>query len=165
MTAALFVKWFHEFFVKQVTRFQKKPNIIRQSPFINWQHHNSHNSDNDNNNIVTMFFLSSYMPFIQPVDQNAFGLSKMYYRKSILVHILSCKKTNVYNNLQSLNVKDAIYLLGSAWDKVTHNIIQKCCSKIWSHRLCFEVTVLVRNNRNLPTLLIFLRKLALGRSK
>lgn len=130
MTSALFVKWFHKSFVNQVRRIQKKHNINGKALLL---------IDNvpsratetlltsEDGNIVTMFLPPNCT---QPIDQNAIQLTKMYYRKSLLVHVLFFEENNISNNLKNMNLKDAIFLLASAWEKVTPDAIQKCWHKL-----------------------------------
>lgn len=45
------------------------------------------------------------------MDQNAIRLTKIYYRKSLLVHILSYEEIDISNTLKNMNLKDTMFLL------------------------------------------------------
>lgn len=134
MTSALFVKWFRESFVEQVRTFQKHNNMSGKALLL-IDNAPSHATEtqliSDDGNILTMFLPPNCTPLIQPMDQNAIRLTKIYYRKSLLVHVLSFEKSDISNTLKNMNLKDAVFLLASSWDKVTPDAIQKCWHKIF----------------------------------
>lgn len=134
MTSALFVKWFHESFVKQVRTFQASHNfsgsailLIDNAP----SHATEAQLTSDDGKIITMFLPPNCTPLIQPMDQNAIRLVKLYYRKSLLVHVLSLEESDISNTLKNMTLKDAVFMLASSWDKVTADSIRKCWHKIF----------------------------------
>lgn len=134
MTSALFVKWFRESFVKQVRIFQTSHNLNGKALLLidNAPSHATETQlTSDDGKIVTMFLPPNCTPLIQPMDQNAIRLIKLHYRKSLLVHILSFEESDISNTLKNINLKDAVFLLASSWDKVTSESIQKCWRKIF----------------------------------
>jgi len=135
MTSALFVQWFHESFVKQVRKFQKDNNLNGKALLLidNAPSHASEAQLTSNDGeIVTMFLPPNCTPLLQPMDQNAIRLTKLYYRKSLLVHILAVED-DISNALKSINLKDAVFLLSSSWEKVQSDVIKKCWKKIFSY--------------------------------
>lgn len=134
MTSALFVKWFHESFVKQVRVFQESNNLsgnalllIDNAP----SHATEAQLTSDDGKVVTMFLPPNCTPLIQPMDQNAIRLVKLYYRKNLLIHVLSFEESDISNTLKKMNLKDAVFMLASSWDKVTPESIQKCWHRIF----------------------------------
>lgn len=136
MTSALFVKWFHKSFVKQVKTFQKDNNMSGKALLL-IDNARSHSTEDqlisDDGNIVAMFLPPNTTPLIQPMDQNAIRLIKMFYRKSLLVHVLSFEETDISSTLKNMNLRDAVFLLASSWDKVSPDAIQSCWNKIFFH--------------------------------
>lgn len=61
----------------------------------------------------------------QPMNQNVIRLTKLYYRNSLLVHVLSFEESDISNTLKNIHLKDAAVLLATCWDKVTPDAIQK----------------------------------------
>lgn len=133
MTSSLFIKWFNESFVVQVKTFQAEQNLNGQAILL-VDNAPSHASEtqliSDDGKIITMFLPPNCTPLIQPMDQNAIRLTKMYYRKSLLVHVLSLEENDISKALKNINLKDAVFLLANSWDKLSPEVIEKCWKKI-----------------------------------
>lgn len=76
------------------------------------------------------FLLPNCTALIQPLDQNAVSLTKLFYRKSLLAHILSNNEQNVSKLLKSISLKDTVCLLHNAWEKVAPLVLQKFWAKV-----------------------------------
>nr|XP_022906094.1 jerky protein homolog-like [Onthophagus taurus] len=126
MTSALFVKWFHDSFVKQVRKFQAENNLSGKAILL-IDNAPSHASEtkliSDDGEIITMFLPPNCIPLIQPMDQNAIRLTKVYYRKSLLEHVLSIEEDDISKALKNISIKDAVFMLANAWDKLSANLI------------------------------------------
>lgn len=76
-------------------------------------------------------------PLIQPMDQNALRLTKLFYRKHLLSTIL-LTKDNIQEALKRLSLKDAVINLSSAWDELNPAVIKKCWNNILSNNTEFD---------------------------
>lgn len=79
-----------------------------------------------------MYMPPNVTPLIQPMDQNALRLTKLYYRKHLLSTILPTKD-NIQEGLKKLSLKDAVINLSSAWDKLNPAVIKKCWNNVFSN--------------------------------
>lgn len=135
MTSGLFVKWFQESFVLQVKKFQAENNLNGKAILL-VDNAPSHASEiqltSDDGQIITMFLPPNCTPLIQPMDQNAIRLIKTYYRKSLLVHVLSLEENDITKALKNITLKDAVFLLADSWNKVLPDALQKCWRNIFS---------------------------------
>jgi hypothetical protein len=69
---------------------------------------------------------------IQPMDQNVIKLTKLFYRNSLLSYLVSFEQQNTLSEaIKAFNLKDAVTLLSTAWNKVEKETIAKC----WKHIL------------------------------
>lgn len=143
MTSSLFIKWFHESFVVQVKKFQAEQNFNGQAILLvgNAPSHASETQlISDDGKIITIFLPPNCTPLIQPMDQNAIRLTKMYYRKSLLVHVLSLEENDLSKALKNINLKDAVFLLANSWDKLSPTVIEKCWKKIFDSNIATSET-------------------------
>ncbi|XP_030746168.1 jerky protein homolog-like [Sitophilus oryzae] len=82
---------------------------------------------------TTLFLPPNCTALLQPMNQNAIRLTKLFYRKSLLAHILSSNEENVVKLLKTINLKEAVCLLYNAWEKVSPEVLKKCWHKIMVH--------------------------------
>jgi hypothetical protein len=132
MTSSLFKDWFHNCFVKNVQRFQRSKNLLQKALLLvdNASSHGSAEELVSNDaNVMTMFLPPNCTALIQPMDQNIIRLTKLFYRKSLLIRILT-NEDDIASGLKKITLKEATYLLYNAWEKVSPNIISKCWHKI-----------------------------------
>lgn len=133
MTTTIFQDWFHSSFIRQVRRFLKSEALPEKAILI-VDNATSHGNDealmSDDRQIITFFLPPNCTALIQPLDQNAIRLTKLFYRKSLLAHILSSDENDVAKLLKQVTLKDAVYLLYNAWQKVSPQAIKKCWNKI-----------------------------------
>lgn len=71
---------------------------------------------------------SNVTPLIQPMDQNAIRLTKLFYRKKWLSDVLA--KNDVGAALKAVTLRDAILNLNLAWVKLKPTVIRKCWHNI-----------------------------------
>lgn len=91
----------------------------------------------DDANITTMFLLIALLPSNQ-------WLTKLYYSKSLLVHVSSIEESEISNS-KNMNLKAALFLLPTSWAKITPHAIQKCWHKIFSYTImCDILTVILK---------------------
>lgn len=65
---------------------------------------------------------------LQPMDQNVINLTKLFYKKSLLVHIVA--SDDFEKALKEFTLKDAILLLWKSWQDVSSLAIKNCWKKI-----------------------------------
>ncbi|XP_054737869.1 jerky protein homolog-like [Anastrepha obliqua] len=63
-------------------------------------------------------------PLIQPMDQNVIRLTKLYYKKHLL--LLAVGKDDITQFLKHLTLKEAVSFLMLAWNQLQANVIVKC---------------------------------------
>lgn len=134
MTTAIFHEWFHQSFVPQVRSYLKRKNLPAKAILLvdNASSH-GHQDElvSDDGCITTLFLPPNCTALIQPLDQNAIRLTKMFYRKSLLAHILSSdEREDVCELLKNITLKTAACLLHNAWEKVSPHVLQKCWNKL-----------------------------------
>jgi hypothetical protein len=133
MTSCIFKDWFHHHFIKEVKRFLITKNLPQRAVLI-IDNASSHASEEDLNskdaNFIIMFLPPNCTALIQPLDQNAIRLTKLFYRKSLLAEIMSSDEKDVIKCLKNINIKDAVCFLYNAWQKVSAGVIKKCWKKI-----------------------------------
>lgn len=71
-----------------------------------------------------MFLPSNVTSLIQPMDQNIFKITKLYYRNSLLT-LIAGKQIDLLDTIKMLSLKDAINLLNSAWSRISQEILNK----------------------------------------
>lgn len=64
-----------------------------------------------------------------------FHLVKMYYQKSLLVHVLSLEEDDISRAFKKITLKDAMFFLVNSWNKLSPDIIIKC----WKNIFCYSV--------------------------
>lgn len=83
----------------------------------------------DDGLITTMFMPPNVTPLIQPMDQNAIRITKLFYRRNLLTQLLA-KGTNISASLQNYTLRDAIANFIMAWNSLEQAVIQKCWHNI-----------------------------------
>lgn len=79
--------------------------------------------------IFVMFMPPNVTPLIQPMDQNVLGLTKLFYRNSLLSSIITGDDA-VGEALKKITLRDAVIHLVAAWEKLSPQIIAKCWHNI-----------------------------------
>ncbi|XP_065361959.1 jerky protein homolog-like [Calliphora vicina] len=134
MTSAIFNYWFHQSFVPQVKLFLKKKNLPMKALLL-IDNDPSHPSETElrteDGNIIAMFMPPNVTPLIQPMDQNAIKITKLYYRNSLLASI-AAKNSNLLQSMRNVTLKDAVTLLSVAWNRVSTETLAKCWKNILS---------------------------------
>lgn len=85
----------------------------------------------DHHSITVMFMLPNVTPLIQPMDQNAIRITKLYYRTSLLASVVA-KQADIPEWLKKLTLRDSISFLKSAWDRLETDTIAKSWKSILS---------------------------------
>lgn len=79
----------------------------------------------DDGLIIAMNLPPNCTALIQPLDQNVINLVKLNYKKQLLTHLLGEKETNLELKLKNFNLKNAVQILATSWDKISVSNIQK----------------------------------------
>ncbi|XP_053954093.1 jerky protein homolog-like [Anastrepha ludens] len=78
-----------------------------------------------------MFIPPNVTPLIQPMDQNAIRITKLYYRNSLLAFV-AAKGFDLLEALKQIMLKEAIVTLEPAWSNVDAVVLCKCWSNVLS---------------------------------
>lgn len=79
--------------------------------------------------IFAMFMPPNVTPLIQPMDQNAIRITKLYYRNSLLA-LVAAKGGALLESMKQTSLKEAITILESAWRRVDANVLSKCWNNV-----------------------------------
>ncbi|XP_039948366.1 jerky protein homolog-like [Bactrocera tryoni] len=129
MTAAIFKDWFHRSFIPEVTKFLTKKGLPVKADLL-IDHASSHPPENELA-ILAMFMPPNVTPLIQPMDQNAIRITKLYYRNSLLASV-AATGCDLLESIKQISLKDAIITLESAWNKVDEAVLSKCWNNVLS---------------------------------
>lgn len=84
----------------------------------------------DDGLITVMCFPPNCTALIQPMDQNVINITKLYYKKSLLAHLIGSKGSNIEEKIKAFTLRNAVCLLSNAWDQLPSDMIKKCWKKI-----------------------------------
>ncbi|XP_050293901.1 jerky protein homolog-like [Anthonomus grandis grandis] len=85
----------------------------------------------DDGSIFTVYMPPNVTPLIQPMDQNAIRLTKLFYRKNLLSQIIGTNQ-DIGDALKHISLKDAILNLALAWRNLRPKVIEKCWHNLLS---------------------------------
>lgn len=85
-----------------------------------------------------MFLPPNCTSIIQPMDQNAIRLTKLYYKKDLLCELINSEANDSDIFLKQFSMKDACELLKRSWNRVTNSTIKSCWKQIHSQRWTSE---------------------------
>ncbi|XP_056636786.1 jerky protein homolog-like [Diorhabda sublineata] len=92
ITTKIFTDWFHQSFIPQTRRHLRSHNLSEKALLI-MVNASSHGTveelTSEDGRITTLLLPPNCTALMQPMDQNAIRLIKLFYRKSLLAHILS----------------------------------------------------------------------------
>ena len=127
MTASIFLDWFKKTFVPTARRHLRSLGLPERGVLLldNCPAHPPAASLVSRDGQFKVFYLpKNTTSKIQPLDQGIIATVKRDYRKSLIRAVLD-EATTITEFLRTLTLKDACYLLGSAWDSVTPSSIRK----------------------------------------
>lgn len=79
-----------------------------------------------------MCFPPNCTALLQPMDQNVINLTKMFYKKSLLAHLIGTGGSNFEEKIKLFNLRKAICIFFNSWEKVSPTAIKNC----WNVLLC-----------------------------
>ncbi|XP_066139195.1 jerky protein homolog-like [Euwallacea fornicatus] len=101
--------------------------------------------------VTVMYMPPNVTQLIQPMDQNAIRLTKLFYRKNLLSQVVA--KGDVGETLKAVTLRDAVSNLNLAWDKLKPIVIKKRWHKILRQNFHFEK----EEEENIPLSVLKLR--------
>ncbi|XP_050304065.1 jerky protein homolog-like [Anthonomus grandis grandis] len=117
MTAAIFKEWFHRMFIPEVTEFLQSQNLPVKAMLLldnAASHPPAEQLRSDDGSIFTVYMPPNVTSLIQPLDQNAIRLTKLFYRKNLLSQIIGTNQ-DIGDALKHISLKDAILNFALAW--------------------------------------------------
>ena len=117
MTSDVFTTWLRNF-DRMMTRQQRKVILLVDNAA-------SHNTpDNERLRSVRLHYLPpNTTAHIQPMDAGIIKTFKTYYRKQLVRHFIVCAEND---NPQTVNVREALHMVKTAWASVTEKTINNC---------------------------------------
>ncbi|XP_029040190.1 jerky protein homolog-like isoform X1 [Osmia bicornis bicornis] len=133
MSAIIFERWFREDFVPQVVAFLKSRGLPEKAILL-LDNDKSHPSLNmlTVDGIRAIFFPSYVTPLIQPLDQGVINVIKRRYKAKFLKYLINAQADgmNYSRAISSFNIKNAIDLIGDAWDEISEKTISNSWKKL-----------------------------------
>lgn len=139
MTTHIFTEWFFKSFIPQVKDYQTENNLPKKALLL-LDNAKCHGEPlvSDCGQYKTMFLPPNCTSIIQPMDQNAIRLTKLFYKKDLLCELVSSEADNSDIFLKQFSLKDACELLKRSWDRVPNSSIKSCWKHIHSQRWASE---------------------------
>lgn len=121
-------------FLFQITEFLLRQNLPVKAMLLldnAGSHPPAEQLRNDDGSIFTVYMPPNVTPLIQPMDQNAIRLTKLFYRRNLLSHIIGTNE-DIGEALKRVSLKDAILNLDLAWKNLKLEVIEKCWHNLLS---------------------------------
>lgn len=133
MTAEIFHRWFHNYFVPAVKANLGKEGLPADSKVVllldNCRAHPPA-SQLVNGNIFVVYLPPNVTSLIQPMDQGVIQKFKSAYRASFARNMLNTTQA-VTEFQKSFNIRDAMFMAAMAWGDVAKSTLQRCWRKLW----------------------------------
>jgi len=131
MTTNLFTEWFNSCFVPYVHNYNRENNWYNKALLIVDEATQHMISLNDlYSNIEVLFIPSSFSSFINPINQGISRLFHSFYLQQCLHDLAS--GNNINDIWKDFSIKQAIFNIEIAWNKVECKSISLAWKKIWS---------------------------------
>lgn len=150
MDKNIFLLWYKEIFIPNVTEHQKKSGISGKVVLIidNDPCHPPLNELNSINKNFQILPLPSNMTVPnQPMNQGLVSLTKKHYKNNLLKQAL-LSRLGTENYIKQFNLNDSLELLGEAWDNLESAILKKVWKAFLSESNCNLQDPLTTNNSN-----------------
>lgn len=131
MTSNLFESWFYEEFVPRVSQFLTERNLPLQAVLL-MDNCRAHPDTLRQDDIKTIFLPPNITTLIQPMDQGMLKCLKINYRKKFMFSLLHNLNNggNLIQYLKSINIKDVIFRVATAWDELPTLTIAKSWNQV-----------------------------------
>lgn len=116
-------------FIIQVTKFLKIKGLPNKALLLidNAPCHPKDNVfQNDAIEIVTMCLPPNCTAILQPLDQNVINLTKQYYKKNLLTHLVAIRGQDLDEKIKNFNLGKAVNILAVAWERISATSIKNC---------------------------------------
>ncbi|CAD6216162.1 GSCOCG00004380001-RA-CDS, partial [Cotesia congregata] len=130
MTSALFKEWFEKEFVPVVSEFLAEKGLKKAVLFVdNCAAHPSLTKGN----ISVRFFPPNTTCLLQPMDQGCLQNLKLFYRSNLMAHVIDSVNngSSLLDSLKAISIKEVIFWIADAWNKVLPNTIRKSWMTLW----------------------------------
>lgn len=132
MDHEIFREWFHSHFVPSV-RQNLRYKGLQETALLLIDRSTSHPSDqflrSEDGLIFCMYFPAKVKSLIQPMEQGIIANMKRFYRRELLVDLIS-KDVTIVDYQKNLSLKDAIRGIALGWDSTSEDMIRRCFAKI-----------------------------------
>lgn len=137
MDSKIFTEWFVGVFIPSVKAHQLK-NGTREKTLLlldNAPTHTSCDILNEKDEFIKVMFLPpNVTSLLQPMDQGVIETFKRYYKKELLRKLLLDKEEDgeesLIRNHKKIDLKEASYMIGTAWDSVKQQNLKRGWNKI-----------------------------------
>lgn len=133
MTASIFQDWFFKKFVPDVRRHLRSMGQEERALLLLDNcpaHPPSSTLQTADKKFVVYYLPKNTTSKIQPMDQGIIQNFKLHYRTELMTSISSDSR-DVTDFLKTFNMKESIYMVGEAWNKVSKLSINNC----WEHAM------------------------------
>lgn len=141
MDQDIFREWFHNNFVPSVRQHLRSQGL-KETALLLIDRSTSHPEDqylrSDDGSFICHFFPPKVKTLIQPLEQGIVSSMKRYYRRDLLMDLIS-KGSTIAEFMKSLTIKDAIRGIAQGWDQVTEETIRHGFSKIFASSSEFNI--------------------------
>ncbi|XP_063914808.1 jerky protein homolog-like [Zophobas morio] len=134
VTRELFHEWFHEEFIPAVKNKMKELNLPQKALLCIDNapgHPDADELSSEDKSFQTLFLPPNCNALIQPMDQHVIKNVKLYYRKSLLLNVISKENEDITTILKKFDLLAAVFSLRGAWSKITSNLLQKSWKNLW----------------------------------
>lgn len=105
--------------------------------------------------IWVLYMPPNVTPLIQPMDQNAIRLLKLYYKNSLVSRLFSMNENDVISFLKNFTLYEAMSLIALAWKSVSESALAKCWNNLLKQTENFDedddlpLSILLRQDEQL----------------
>lgn len=159
MSASIFEKWFHDFFVPRAKKFCSEMGIeykilllLDNAPV----HPTLEILKSRDGKVTSMFLPPNTTSILQPMDQGILESMKRRYKKRLLRHLIienEASSLPIPNILKKLTIKEAVYWSAHAWEETKQVTLNRAWNKLLlpSHTSSVATTTGGANEEPAPT--------------
>lgn len=131
ITRDIFREWFNGTFVPHVKKYLQEKGLPQEAVLV-VDNAPSHPTElmSEDGKIFVYFLPPNVTALVQPMDQGVIETMKKIYRKTIMLDLILCDSSDPLKFWKSLSIKEAIYTIADAWQKLKMSTIIKAFQKI-----------------------------------
>lgn len=139
MNSVIFLEWFYDEFVPEVSRFLQSQNLPRKAILV-LDNAPSHPNPSDlrDGDIRVLYLPPNVTSICQPMDQGVLESFKKRYRSKLLSNILLNDEVDIVANLKKVDMLDVVRWVSMAWNEVEPLTIVRSWRKLLDHRATNE---------------------------